>query len=57
MTRFEVNSAAAFAGAVATMSAKSGRPLALRPAVTAPKRKPLGIRGVERWLRSGTHLI
>ena len=39
-TRFDVNAAAALAGASATITAKSVRPLALRPALAAPKRKP-----------------
>ena len=44
MTRLAVKAAAALAGESATMRAKSGRPLALSPALAAPKRKPLGIR-------------
>ena len=35
--------AAILAGASATMTAKSVRPLALSPAFAAPKRKPAGI--------------
>src|SRR5665213_4418436 len=43
VTRLAVKAAAALAGASATMREKSGRPLALRPALTAPKRKPRGM--------------
>ena len=44
MTRLAVKAAAALAGASATMRAKSGRPLAFRPALAAPNRNPRGMR-------------
>ncbi len=50
ITRFDVNAAAALAGASATIRAKSGRPLAFRPAFTAPNRNPLGMVFFERSL-------
>ena len=40
VTRFAVNAAAALAGASATISAKSVRPLAFSPALVAPKQNP-----------------
>ena len=42
ITRFEVNAAAALAGASATIRAKSGRPLAFRPAFAGSKSKAAG---------------
>src|ERR1035438_846825 len=47
VTRLAVKAAAALAGKSATMRAKSARPLALRPALAAPKRKPLGIKNLD----------
>ena len=47
VTRFDVNAAAALAAASATITAKSGRPLALRPALVAAKRKPRGMNWLE----------
>ncbi len=43
ITRFDVNAAAALAGASATIRAKSVRPLAFRPALPAAKRNPRGM--------------
>jgi hypothetical protein len=60
MTRLEVKAAAALAGASATMREKSGRPLALTPALMAPKRKPRGMMNRERSVMCViglTHLI
>src|SRR5271169_5419213 len=50
VTRLAVKTAAALAGASATMTAKSVRPLFLSPALTAPKRKPRGRKNCEESL-------
>jgi len=55
-----VKAAAALAGVSATMSEKSVRPLALTPALMAPKRNPRGMMSRERSVISimrSTHLI
>jgi len=60
MTRFAVKAAAALAGESATMREKSVRPLALTPALMAPKRKPRGMMSRERsviLVMGSTHLI
>ena len=44
----DVKAAAALAGVSATMREKSGRPLALTPALMAPKRNPRGMMNRER---------
>jgi hypothetical protein len=52
VTLFEVNAAAALAGTSATISAKSGRPLAFKPAFVAPKRNPCGMINLDRSVMS-----
>ncbi len=49
VTRLAVKTAAALAGASATMRAKSVRPLFLSPAFAAPKRKPRGRENIEAF--------